>query len=330
MSVGFKTYYTYRFLERWPYIGLASSMLALLALIIAPLFARTLLNETAMANVGEPVTVAEFTLKPQMIGALRVDVIAFIQTNQWVTYEIQLLDRQGKLMASAIKEAWKESGTWREGGESGTWSEQDLQGGLDVRVKEEEKVTLILNVLGYGTGKTDIDSSVPFQVKVKNGAVDTRHLWSGFWGSLALGLMALMAVPQIGKKAMTKKINDSDPTVRGTVGGVDKLVRVNVDVESDETSPGQLQVQLFINNSYGEQIYATSETMKLNFKSEDGKIEAASGSIQKFFLLDVQDCYGFHVKVFPDAPIDRTTLKVRDGVRTRTGVDVIHIHSDAT
>ena len=318
MSVGFKTYYTYRFLERWPYIGLASSMLALLALIIAPLFARTLLNETAMANVGEPVTVAEFTLKPQMIGALRVDVIAFIQTNQWVTYEIQLLDKQGKLMASAIKKAWKESGT------------QDLQGGLDVRVKEEETVTLILNVLGYGAGTTDIDSSVPFQMKVKNGAVDRRHLWSGFWGSLALGLMALMAVPQIGKKAIIKKINDSDPTGRGTVGGVDKLVRLNVDVESDETSPKQLQVQLFINNSYGEQIYSTSETMKLNFKSEDGKIEAASGSIQKFFLLDVQDCYGFHVEVFPDAPIDRTTLKVRDGVRTRTGVDVIHIHSDAT
>ena len=129
---------------------------------------------------------------------------------------------------------------------------------------------------------------------------------------------------------LIKKINDSDHTGRGTVGGVDKLVSVNVDVESDETSPKQLQVQLFINNSYGEQIYSTSETMKLNFKSEEGKIEAASGRIQKFFLLDVQDCYGFHVEVFPDAPIDRTTLKVRDGARTRTGVDVIHIHSDAT
>lgn len=330
MPVTYKTYHTNRFVERWAYIGLGSSMLVLLALIIAPLFTKNLLNKTTRASVEEPVTVGEFTLTPQPIGALRVDVIASIATNQWVTYEIQLLDVQGKLITSAIKEAWKESGTWREEGESGTWLEQDLQGGLDVRVKEEKKVTLVLNVLGYGAGTTDIDTPVNFSVKVKNGAVDTRQLWPGFFGSLALGIMAFIAVPQIGGKTITKKINDSDPSVRGMVGGVDKLVRVNVNVESDETSPRQLQVQLLINNAYGERIYANSETINLKFKKEDGEIEGASGSIQQFFLFDVRNSYRFHVKVIPDAPIDRTTLKVKDGARTLTGIDVIEIQTNAT
>ena len=67
-----------------------------------------------------------------------------------------------------------------------------------------------------------------------------------------------------------------------------------------------LEVRLFINNSYGEQVYAGSESMTLNFKREDGKIEGASGSMQKFFLFDSQDSYGFQVEVLPDAPISKS------------------------
>ncbi|CDN14057.1 hypothetical protein RintRC_4826 [Richelia intracellularis] len=38
---------------------------------------------------------------------MRVDVEARISNNQWVTYEIQLLDKQGKLIASGVKQAWR-------------------------------------------------------------------------------------------------------------------------------------------------------------------------------------------------------------------------------
>lgn len=328
MSVTVDTQRTSRFIEMWAYVALGASALVFLALIVAPFFKKTLVYKNVTASVGRPVKLKEFTLKPQSIGALRVDAEARIRMNQWVTYEIQLLDQQGKLLASGVKQAWKESGRWYEDGESGTWSEQDLKGGLDIRVKQEEKVTLALNVLGYGTGRRDINLPVSFKIKVDNGAVDTRHLWPGFFGSLALGIMSFIAVPQIGQKAIAQRINDSDPSGRATVGGSNKLVRVNVNVESDETSPRELEVRLFINNSYGEQIYADSESMKLNFKREDGKIEGASGKVQQFFLLDTQDSYGFQVEVLPDAPVDRTNLIVRDGVRTRTAVDVIHIRPD--
>ena len=328
MSVTVDTQRTSRFIEPWAYVALGASALVFLALIASPFFKRTLVSKNVTVSVGKPVKLKEFTLKPQPIGALRVDAEARISTNQWVTYEIQLLDQQGKLIASGVKQAWKESGRWYEDGESGTWSEQDLQGGLDVRVKKEEKVTLAINVLGYGRGRSDINLPVPFRVKVENGVVDTRHLWPGFFGSLALGVMAYLSVPQIGKQAIAESLNDSDPSARGTVGGANKLVRVNVKVESDETSPRELEVRLFINNSYGEQVYAGSETMQLNFKKEDGKIEGASGTFQKFFLFDVQDSYGFQVEVLPDSPVDRTTLKVKDGARTRHSVDVVHIHAD--
>ncbi|WP_088242086.1 hypothetical protein [Calothrix rhizosoleniae] len=329
MSVNVDTQRTSRFVEPWPYVALGSSALVFMALIASPFFKRTLVSKNVSVSTGKPVKLKEFTLKPQPIGALRVDAEAWIRTNQWVTYEIQLLDQQGKLIASAVKQAWKESGRWYEDGESGTWAEQDLKGGLDVRVKKEEKVTLAINVLGYGAGRSSINLPVPFKVKVENGVVDTRHLWPGFFGSLALGVMAYLSIPQIGKQVIKESLNDSDPSGRGTVGGANRLVRVNVDVKSDETSPKELEVRLFINNSYGEQVYTTSEVMKLNFKKEDGKIEGASGNVQKFFLFDVQDSYGFQVEVLPDSPVDRTILKVKDGARTRHPVDVVYIHGDS-
>ncbi|MDJ0798167.1 MAG: hypothetical protein QNJ51_15330 [Calothrix sp. MO_167.B12] len=317
-----------RFIEPWPYVALGASALVFFALIVAPFFKRTLVSKNIVASVGQPVKLKEFTLKPQPIGALRVDAEARIRTNQWVTYEIQLLDEQGKLIASGVKQGWKESGRWYEDGESGSWSDQDLKGGLDIRAKKEEKVTLALNVLGYGAGRRDINLPVSFKVKVENGVVDTRHLSPGFFGSLALGIMSWLAVPQIGKKVITERLNDSDPSARATVGGANKLVRVNVNVKSDETSPRELEVRLFINNSYGEQIYAGSDCIKLNFNTEDGKVEGASGKLQKFFLFDTQDSYGFQVEVLPDAPIDQTDLLVKDGARTRTSVDVVHINAE--
>lgn len=147
--------------------------------------------------------------------------------------------------------------------------------------------------MGYGRGNRDVNLPVPFQVKLENGAIDTRHLWPGLFRSLGLGTIAFLSVPKIGKKAIAERLNDSDPSGRATVGGTNKLVRVNINVKSYETSPKALEVRLFINNSYGEQVYAGSESMTLNFKGEDGKFEGASGSMQKFFLFDSQDSYGF-------------------------------------
>ena len=86
---------------------LGGSALVFLALIISPIFKRSLVNQNITVNKGNPVKLKEFILKPQLIGALRVDVEARISNNQWVTYEIQLLDKQGKLIASGVKQAWR-------------------------------------------------------------------------------------------------------------------------------------------------------------------------------------------------------------------------------
>ncbi|MDJ0508480.1 MAG: hypothetical protein QNJ64_04375 [Crocosphaera sp.] len=330
MSVNIKDYDTNRFIAKLAYIGLVSPLSVLLTLIFSPLLGENLINKQIKVGSENPEIIKEFTLKPHLVGALRVDVKAFIPTNRWVTYEIQLLDEQGNLLGSTIKEAWRESGTWQEDGERGTWSEQDLQGGMDIKVNEERKVTLVLNVLGYGARNQEISDLITFRVNVQNGVIDTRHLWPGLFGSLILSLLGILSVPNIGKRVITKTVEDSDPTARETVGGANKLVRVDVNVLSDETTfLKQSMVTLVINNSYGEQIYKTSEWMDMNFKkTESGYVEEAKGKVQYFFLLNERNNYGFHVNVTPDAPVDKTTLKVTEGVRTRGQVKVVEISTN--
>ncbi|MEW6497391.1 MAG: hypothetical protein AB1589_33555 [Cyanobacteriota bacterium] len=326
MPVSIQTQRTRRFIDPWPYVALGATGLVFSALVAATFFQKTLLSKSIYVSEEEPIQLEPLQLKRQLIGALRIDVEATIATNQWVTYEIQVLDPQGKVIASVIKQAWSESGTWYEDGESGSWYEDDLVGGLDVRAKKQEQVTIAIAVLEYGDSSgREIDRPVPLNVTVQNGVVDKRYLWAGLVGATSLAVLACIATPMSGKEAIAKSIGDSDPSDRSTVGGSNHLVRVNVDVESDENSPRQLDVSLFINDAYGEQIYARSFPVKLSFKEEEGKVKGATGQLEAFFILEPRSSYGFHVEVLPDAPVDRTTLTVRDGSRTLQGIEVAHI-----
>jgi hypothetical protein len=331
MPVTIDTQRTGRFIHWWSYVALGASALVFLSLFVAPSFKQTLANKNVQVKAEEPFKIQSLQLAPQLIGALRVDVNAIVPDNRWVTYEIQILDKQGKVLTSGIKEAWKESGFWSEEGETGTWSEEDLTAGLDVRAKKNEEVTLALAVLGYGeTSGKELAEAVPFTITVENGVIDTRPLWGGIFTSTFFSVMALFATRRIGKKAISAKINDSDPNGRETLGGANHLVRVNVNIQSDETSPDVLEVYLSIKDTYGEQIYANSFPVKLSFTKEKGRITKVTGKLEKFFILEERSSYGFHVEVLPDEPVDRTSLIVRDGVRTLKPVEAIRVQGSVT
>ncbi|MGK7933271.1 MAG: hypothetical protein AB4041_17825 [Microcystaceae cyanobacterium] len=190
-----RAYRRNRSTSTWAYLGLLGSFAPLAALITAPFFSQTLLDKGTSVKVENTAVVTEFMLEPRPIGALRVNADAVIPTNHWVVFEIKLVDEQGNILVSVIKEAWEESGIWQEGGESGAWREQDLKAGLDIKGKEEQKVKLLLTVLSYGTGNTELEALVSFDVQVKNGAIDTRHLWPAFIISSLLAILGLVAVP---------------------------------------------------------------------------------------------------------------------------------------
>ncbi len=330
MAVNVSRFKTTDFLDRWAYLPSAiSACLFLLILFDSPL-AKTLVDKKITVTEEEPVKVDIINLPASKLGALRIDVKASVPNNHWVVYEIQLVDQNGQVIASAIDEAWRESGTWREGGESGTWSESDKLGGLDIRSSQAEKLDIVIQVLESGTARGQAtDLSVSFDVKVKNGAIKKSDLWWGFCSSLGLAIMALLATTMSGQKVLSEKINDSDPQGEAKVGREDRLIRVKIETELDENSPPTINIQLSLDNIYGEQIYNHTDTVNVSFKKDnEGSITKGTGRLESFFILESRSLYRFKVNVEPDAPVEWTSLIVRDGSKTLKGIDVVKIISD--
>ncbi len=318
---------TSRFIDRWAYVPIAIAPFLLFLSIFGSALGKTIIKEKVKVSAEKPASVGTIELKPRDLGALRIDAKAFFPDNHWVVYEIQLVDAEGEIVASAIDEAWRESGRWREGGESGSWSESELAAGLDLRSKQAEKLTVVIEVLESGTSSGQpANLMVNFDLKVKKGAIKRSHLLSGFFFTGILGILSLIATGISGQQAIFKKINDSDPRERATVGGENNLVKVSINSVLDETTPRQAKIDLYINNVYGERIYQESRTVPVRIsKDEDGEITKAQAKSESLFVLKKRDSYGFAVKVEPDNPVEWTSLTVRDGSKTLSNIEVKEI-----
>lgn len=322
MPVDVQTRKIKRFRDFSPLIALGALGLIVCAGFISVFFQKTLVNQAINLSPEEAIALDPIELEKSPIGALRIDVAADIPSNRWITYEIALIDSQGNLLASAMKQAWKESGTWREDGESGTWSEQDVKGGLDIRSKTGEPITIELSVLEYGTtAGEEVDSSATLNVVVKNGVVDTRYFFIGTLATFLLSGFTTYSVYTSGKRVIQKSIGDSDLGGRGVMGGANNLIRATVAVVSDETSPSRFTIDFSIQDKDGEEVY--SHQFQLNRGSKIN--ESYRQSLRTFFLLEPKDSYRFYVEVVPDRSVDRTRLTVQEGAHTILEPDIIHI-----
>ncbi|MGC9505999.1 hypothetical protein [Baaleninema sp.] len=326
MTVTVKTERTSKFLEPGLYVSWFAAGFAGLALILSWFLGNTVIKETVQVPPEDSVELTTLELKPRAIGATRINAVAQIPTNRWVTYELQLLDAEGNPIASALKQAWKESGTWYEDGESGTWQESDLRAGLDVQAqKDKEPVTLAIAVLEYtDTSGNPIEQAVPIRVNVQQGVVDGRYLWPGAIATLILAFLTGRAMKESGRLVLNKSIRDSDVGDRAVMGGKNNLLKLDIDIASDEHTPQTLRVQLWIRDGNGEEIYAKIYPVRPRRITED----IYKSEVVAYFQFPEKASYGFYVEVTPDGPIDLTSLKVFDRVRTSGSVEVVRIEPE--
>lgn len=328
MTVNVSTAKTKRFADLWVYFPGLISIALLLASIFGLPPAKTLLNTIVQVEEEEVVKVGEIDLPPSKIGALRIDVTSSFgnsrSLNDWIVYEIQLIDKQGKIVASAIDEDWKESGTWYEDGESGTWRESDLQGGIDLRLPHAEKIDVAIALLERNQTEINTPSPVSFRIKIQNNVIERGVL---AWGGICSGILAICALGATqasGKKIVSKRIKDSDPFGRGKVGGADNLVRVKIKTKLDEHTPRNINVNLAINNSYGERVFNNTYNVRVMVVRKNDEV-SGTANLKLFFVLEPYDSYGFQVNVTPDRPVDWTHLEVRQRCKTVGETEVVTI-----
>lgn len=323
-----KTQRTGHFIDIFLYIPWVVTGVMFLALILSGVVERTLVSTSLFVDPKVPAQLNPIQLKKEPIGALRIDVNAGLPSNQWVTYEIQVKDQQGKVIASGLKQAWAESGSWAEEGESGSWAEDDLMAGLDIRASQSEPITIAINVLDYtDTAGNELNQPIRFGITVKNGVVDDRFLWAGLFGTAFIAVLTLFSVASTGKVVINKSNRDSDVVARTVTGGAEQLVRVLVKVQSDEHSPSTFNIRLTVHDANGEQSYSKVHSVNVNHSKDDGVVKSGRSSLTTFFVLEPRTSYGFHVEVTPDVSVDRTRIIVRENARTLFPVDVITLKS---
>ena len=322
MPVSYQSHQTRQFTDFSPLIALGGLAILGCAAVLSLFFQRTLVDQLVTVFPEESVSLEPLQLKKSPIGALRIDVSAVIPTNHWVTYEISLVDAEGEVLVSAMKQAWSESGTWQEDGESGTWQEEDVRGGLDVRTAATGPVTIVLSVLEYGeTSGNEVEAPVSLRVNVDNGTIDGRYMLIGFIATIVLIILSFNAVKESGKCVIDKSIGDSDLGGRSVMGGPDTLIKVAATIKSDETSPAKFKIHFYIKDKNGEQIYYHVFTIPRGAKNDD----VCWQTWKQHFILESRDSYNMYLEVMPDGPVDSTRLVVKENVRTLQAVEYIHI-----
>lgn len=322
MPVSYQPQRTSQFKDSSPLIALGALAILGCAGVLSLLLHKTLIDQQVTVFPEESVSLEPVQLKKSPIGALRIDVSAVIPTNRWVTYEISLMNAEGEVLVSAMKQAWRESGTWYEDGESGTWQEEDVRGGLDVRTVATGPITIVLSVLEYGeTSGNEIEDPVSLRVNVHNGVIDGRYMLVGLIATVVLIVLSFNAVNGSGKCIIDKSIGDSDLGGRAIMGGPDSLIKVTAIIKSDETSPAKFKIHLYIKDKNGEQIYYHVFTISRGAKNND----VCWQTWQQHFVLESRDSYNVYVEVMPDGPVDSTRLTVKENVCTLQAVEYIHI-----
>ena len=334
MALNVSTAKTKRFIDYWVFAPSAISLGLLLLSLFSQSLANTLTDKTIIVEEEAAVKVDTIDLQPSIIGALRIDVKSNLgnstRYNDWIVYEIQLRDRNGEIIASAIDEDWRESGTWYEDGQSGTWRESELSGGIDLRAVEEEQVDVFIQLLEREQISGIDPAPVSFEIKIQNGVIDNRPLG---WGALFAGILALITLSAnnySGQQAIRVKLRDSDPQGRGMVGGKDNLVRVMIRSKLDENTPRSVQVKLAIDNEHGEPICRHSHPAKVNIQSKDGRVKGGLVNLSYFLEIEPYGSYRFKVDITPDAAVDWTSLEVRQNSKTLKEVNVTTISNTST
>ena len=211
---------------RWPlgcWLLPALPLVVLLASTLAPIQRQRL-----PLLPGESQTSRPFRLKSGWIGSPAIDLSTTIPADSSMVLEVELLDAGGRVVLALSKEGWRETGVWREDGESGTYDESDTAVPLRLRPPRSGsyRLRLSLEELLDKAGQP-LSTPLTVQARVRNHSVDAPLL---LFTSLVSALMVAVhrrAVYGHCRSRVIRRVDDDEASVRCPAGG-EGLLRVRL------------------------------------------------------------------------------------------------------
>ena len=176
----------------WPLASLLLPLLPLLVLLLSALEGPRRL--VMLVPEGPRVLSAGFQLQDGWLGSPRVALTAEIHPNSSIELDVALLDGAGRTVLDLTKDGWRASGAWAEGGESGTWEEDDAGLALALRPGRSESFQLAVQLRDLlDEAGRPLPNPVVVRGSVHNHSVDAPLLLFTALNTLAVALVLLQA-----------------------------------------------------------------------------------------------------------------------------------------
>ena len=262
---------------RWPLLSLGLPLLPLVVLLLSSLVPPQRQMLSLISDL--PTTSRPFQLDGGWIGSPRIDLRAELPKDTTVVFQAELLGPGEEVLLDLSKEGWRETGTWREGGESGTYDERDAAVDLTLRPRNSgpHRLRLTLEELLDRSGRPLV---APLRVwmTVRNHSVDAPLL---LFTTAVSGLMVMIlwrSVYDDCRRRVVRRVEDSEAATRLWAGG-DGLLRLQLvaryeGITDHGTSIAERQVRLKveISDGHGRPRLRWSQEVPLRRHSSEGDV----------------------------------------------------------
>lgn len=171
------------------------------------------------------------------LPAYKIKIRAAIPQNHWLDYEVTLSESDEDIFGFE-QNVWKEKGRWREGGESGTWYESDVDNSFTFVPHKTGKYHLnftVASIKGVNRQPTRKNDRIYLEYSVRKNCASAGVFTAGLIVIL-LGLMLLLTFTWASKTSVDLKQIKNDKLVEGVnyafhVNDPGKLVLLHLEID---------------------------------------------------------------------------------------------------
>jgi hypothetical protein len=328
---------TDRYVDPWGRRAFLAPLVALVLAFVAITQGEVAWTGSLYVREGEPFRATPpFQLPANWKGGVRIAGEVSLPVNMWAALQVRLVDQQGNVLLDLGKEVWWESGRWREGGETGSYTESDTSFEWPARLGQAEKVHLEATVLDMGDNVAEygtvLDPSVPYdraQPPVVAIALQvhtqTADLTLALLAVLLSGGLAILALYRAGHGGTPVFVDAQQShfieTPAVELGGFRRLVTVAVSGATGANDSEQVVV-----------VRLHDEAGRLLHKSRDSATtwKLSDSARRRYWLhvhfeLPTRGRYSLRVETSPPRATNFMKVLVRDGNTTRGSVDVTQV-----
>lgn len=329
-------------LLRWPQWLWPLSLLPLLILalsaLVPPQRQLLLLGAEDQAVLSRP-----FRLEQGWLGSGRIDLRTELPPDSAMALAVELLDARGAVQLQLTQDGWRETGTWVEDGESGTYDESQSELQLPLRPQRSGDYRLRLVLEDFSDdAQPQRPPLLRLHLAVHNHRVDAGLLLFTALISALLLRLHVLAETRHCRRRWWRRSDDDRHSLRLEAGGAGLLrlrLRGRYEKPDRVTAPLvethlQVPLRLRLSDAWGTTLLEHQETVRLQSRgSADAAWWLAEASVH--VRLPERTELGIWARL-PERPasaaleMEWLELVVEDGVRTPRPVPVFALNSTTT